>query len=320
MPLTTSPPVEASPGWYSDPTAPNQLRYWDGASWTQFTGPSSAPNAPERTPIAPTEEAASPLNGHRASPPKRPFWKRRWVIVTAGLFFLLMVVGALSSPSEDRTSSGGAPTGAPAAKRISLTGLSPADGATIRGHSVVIQGSVSPATASVMVDGESVALRAGHFRHRVSLDLGLNEIAVSAEGAGLTSRDLTLDVTRTRTAEEQAKLRERRRQREEARAERRRQRALEAEQQRQAEIAAATKTFSGSGSKNIGSITVDEESVLEWTNTDDPTFRQMLIYDDDFGISVTSGAASGDTVVPPGTYPNITVAGGTSWTLTIHPR
>ncbi|MFA7266255.1 MAG: DUF2510 domain-containing protein [Candidatus Nanopelagicales bacterium] len=33
-PLGGAPPAQATPGWYSDPWAPNTQRYWDGNSWT----------------------------------------------------------------------------------------------------------------------------------------------------------------------------------------------------------------------------------------------------------------------------------------------
>jgi hypothetical protein len=111
---------------------------------------------------------------------------------------------------------------------------------------------------------------------------------------------------------------------ERAAAERERQRReaerLRREQERQQRIAENTLTFSGSGSKNIGTVRVQQESILEWTNNDEPGFRYIVIYDDNFGISVDSEAASGDTVVPAGTYPNVYVSGGTSWTITIRPR
>jgi hypothetical protein len=35
-----------SPGWYPDPTAPNQQRYWDGAAWSEQIAPLPPPPAP----------------------------------------------------------------------------------------------------------------------------------------------------------------------------------------------------------------------------------------------------------------------------------
>ena len=321
MSVTTTPPESTMPGWYTDPENQGQLRYWDGSEWTEFRGPQTAPPARRTRDAQPngTGPAGSPT-GSGVPAPKRPWWKRRWVAIVAGIFALLTVVGALTSPENANRSSDRDGSGRAAPKPIELRGLYPADGSTVRAHSVVLGGRVSPSGATVLVNGAAARVQNGRFRHRVPLELGLNEIVVSTESPGRESQDITLDVTRVRSAEERAALQERRRQRELARDERRRQRAIEAEQQRQEEIAAATQTFSGSGSKNLGTITVDEESVLEWSNVDDPSFRMMLIYDDEFGMSVSSEAESGDTVVPAGTYPNVNVAGGQRWTITIRPR
>jgi hypothetical protein len=42
--MTTSDP-SALPGWYPDPYDPSQLRYWDGAVWTESVSPGSPPAA-----------------------------------------------------------------------------------------------------------------------------------------------------------------------------------------------------------------------------------------------------------------------------------
>jgi hypothetical protein len=45
-----TPPAAAAPGWYPDPQAPGQQRYWDGAAWV--TSAPVGPGAPQ--PAAPT--------------------------------------------------------------------------------------------------------------------------------------------------------------------------------------------------------------------------------------------------------------------------
>jgi hypothetical protein len=319
----------ASAGWYpvGDGT---QQRYWDGTRWTEHFAPLTpvAPLAPTppRSPYSPftRREAAThatsrhtnggaPPSGNGTPPPQRPWWKRPWVVITGGIVALLLVIGSLMPAEETKkeTNEPTAPkTAAPAPpKPVELDVVAPDDGETIRGKTVVVRGRVSPADATVDVNGETVRARKGRFSQRVALDLGDNEISVFANRSGYEDASFTATVTRKRTAAEFAAIRERRRQRE-----------LEREQRRQERIAAMTQTFSGSGSKNIGTVEVEVDSILEWTNTGDPMFRQMLIYDEDFGISVTSDAPSGDTVVPAGSYPNVTVAGTDSWTVTIRPR
>jgi glucodextranase-like protein/uncharacterized protein DUF2510 len=306
--------------WYSDPDAPNDLRYWDGYSWTQYTHsrdatpPPPAASAP-KPPASPGGPSA-PDAGTGGS--KRPWWQRPWVLIAAGLVAAGVTVAVLSSP-ENSGKSGGHKQ-AVATKPLRLRVMSPDNGSTIRAHSVLVKGVVTPGSAAVTVDGDPVRARGGRFSHRVRLRLGENTISVLAQRRGFEDGEFSATVTRKRTAQEVAAVQEARRQRQLAREERQRQREQAREQQRQQEIAAATQSFSGSGSKNIGTITVDEESILEWTNSGDPEFRNMLIYDADFGINVGSEAGSGDTVVPPGTYHNITVAGDDSWSLTIHPR
>jgi hypothetical protein len=80
------------------------------------------------------------------------------------------------------------------------------------------------------------------------------------------------------------------------------------------------RNFSGSGSSNIGTIKIPSDGVLTWTNQGDPQFRQLLIYDEGFDMNVSSGAPRGRSVLPAGTYRNITVAGDDKWTITIKPR
>jgi hypothetical protein len=75
-------------------------------------------------------------------------------------------------------------------------------------------------------------------------------------------------------------------------------------------------TFTGNGGKNLGTIEVAEESLLEWTNDGDI----FQIFGDDIAIMVNSQASSGDTVVPAGSYSNVSVNAIGNWTITIGPR
>jgi hypothetical protein len=46
IPAPTIPPLQQPPaGWYPDPQAAGQVRYWDGAAWTTYSSPVDAPGA-----------------------------------------------------------------------------------------------------------------------------------------------------------------------------------------------------------------------------------------------------------------------------------
>ncbi len=55
--MTTTPPDARTPepGWYADPSQPDGLRWWDGATWTGYTRPRSAGASPvvSRPPLGP---------------------------------------------------------------------------------------------------------------------------------------------------------------------------------------------------------------------------------------------------------------------------
>jgi hypothetical protein len=195
---------------------------------------------------------------------------------------------------------------------------------TVHSRRAVISGTVEGTDDVKMTitgeDGRSYTAnvdQAGDFRTAVKLP-GKGSFDFDIEASSPTANDdqdqVTVVFERTEAEIEAAERAAAERERQRREAER-----LRREQERQQRIAENTFTFSGSGSKNIGTVRVQQESILEWTNSDEPGFRYIVIYDEDFGISVDSEAASGDSVVPPGTYPNVYVSGGTSWT-TIRPR
>ena len=56
--------MTSAPGWYPDPNAPAQQRYWDGGQWTEQVAPAAAAHQPPpaapyyaaaRTPMAPEQ-------------------------------------------------------------------------------------------------------------------------------------------------------------------------------------------------------------------------------------------------------------------------
>ena len=91
-------------GWYPDPQAEGQQRYWDGNAWTQHQAP-----LVQQQPTQPTEpvwtapqqgvaSAAAPMVARQT----KPFWRRTWVLVTAATVIVLGGIGAASG-SGDKT-------------------------------------------------------------------------------------------------------------------------------------------------------------------------------------------------------------------------
>jgi hypothetical protein len=74
-------------------------------------------------------------------------------------------------------------------------------------------------------------------------------------------------------------------------------------------------SYSGNGGKTIGTIKVEKESTLEWTN-DGAYFG---IYSSE-GVPVNSSAHSGTTVLEAGTYKKFQVNAVGNWTIKIVPK
>jgi hypothetical protein len=74
-------------------------------------------------------------------------------------------------------------------------------------------------------------------------------------------------------------------------------------------------SFSGNGGKNLGSIKVEKESTLEWTN--DGAIFQIFTNE---GVPVNSQAHSGTTVLEPNTYSKFQVNAEGNWTIKIVPK
>ncbi len=74
-------------------------------------------------------------------------------------------------------------------------------------------------------------------------------------------------------------------------------------------------SYSGNGGKSLGTIAVENESTLEWTN-DGSVFQ---IYTSE-GVPVNSQAHSGTTVLEAGTYKSFQVNAVGNWTIKIVPK
>jgi hypothetical protein len=73
------------------------------------------------------------------------------------------------------------------------------------------------------------------------------------------------------------------------------------------------RSFSGNGSKNLGTITVNHDSTVRWTNDGD----LFQVFDDNFGFGINSQGGSGESALPAGTYSNVSVNAAGNWTLRI---
>jgi hypothetical protein len=74
-------------------------------------------------------------------------------------------------------------------------------------------------------------------------------------------------------------------------------------------------SFSGNGGENLGTISVEKESTLEWTN--DGALFQIITSED---LPVNSQAHSGTTVLEPGTYQHFQINAIGNWTIKIVPK
>lgn len=106
------------PGWYPDPQDETQQRYWDGATWTDQVTPAGA-GLPESTQPLP-----APFPTSQSAAPARPWWKRRWVQVTAGIvvaFFAIGAIGNAIDPVEENADTAGPTSAATTAPPATVT-------------------------------------------------------------------------------------------------------------------------------------------------------------------------------------------------------
>jgi hypothetical protein len=81
------------------------------------------------------------------------------------------------------------------------------------------------------------------------------------------------------------------------------------------EASSGGQSFNGNGGKNLGTITVEKESTLEWTN--DGALFQIITSEE---LPVNSQAHSGSTVLEPGTYQHFQINAIGNWTIKILPK
>ncbi|WP_263117871.1 Ltp family lipoprotein [Cellulomonas fimi] len=124
-----------TPGWYPDPQTPAQLRWWDGTRWTEHSRPlpNGGPPAPSPGPArAQVTQAAQGSTAPSSSVPsqgptpalavqedpaaKKPWFRRTWVLVTAGVVVFLVVFGAVAGLGDSGDEA--APGGTPAASTV----------------------------------------------------------------------------------------------------------------------------------------------------------------------------------------------------------
>lgn len=98
-----------SAGWYPDPENAQQQRYWDGHAWTSHTAPNgTTPTQTQPLPVA--RQTNTFPRAMEAAPAKTPFWKRKWVMIGAGAFAALVLIGSLAPKDDQNTAAATQPS------------------------------------------------------------------------------------------------------------------------------------------------------------------------------------------------------------------
>jgi hypothetical protein len=105
QPTTEEVVHHAAAGWYPDPTTHADLRYWDGAAWTEHTSPATPPMPPDEPVHGP------PLVRSRISKRTSSALVNVGLLLVAGvLIFALVVTGNPRLPSDPDSGAQGNPT------------------------------------------------------------------------------------------------------------------------------------------------------------------------------------------------------------------
>jgi hypothetical protein len=91
-------------GWYPDPQSEGQQRYWDGNAWTEHQAPLVQPQEPTQPTqpawTAPQQHVAYAQSAPTVAQQKKPFWRRTWVLVTAGVIVAFIAISAASGSGD----------------------------------------------------------------------------------------------------------------------------------------------------------------------------------------------------------------------------
>lgn len=94
-------------GWYPDSQVPGQLRFWDGARWTEHTAPAAGPVPPTVSPAygaahAPAQPGAAYRPFGDQAPPQQNWFLRHKVLSSVlAAFVVLMVIGAVGNSGDE---------------------------------------------------------------------------------------------------------------------------------------------------------------------------------------------------------------------------
>ncbi len=172
---------------------------------------------------------------HDAQPPQRkpPLWRRRWFLITSGLFVLLLVVAALTGDPEekgaattaDAASDTAKPTSTPASTPTPTPTASPAEAARAAAEVLADNGNYTEAVATldnaglhsdadrVASDGASALYKRARAALKAKRYAQARTIATRARKLHRTAAIVdVIDTADTKIAEKRAAARERRRQ------------------------------------------------------------------------------------------------------------